>query len=254
MSDGYSTEEMEEADKQHFGEDVKLITLRKDMEGKKRKRSTALITILSSSCSILHSILKNARRVRTILPLKVVVATLIITALMTFFYYWMLPKLPSSPLGDGTRLSSSVAALRHAKHWCLYHNVHGGQDGNFCRCPNPLEPLPPRDTHSKYLQFHENNVKLASAVERKKDIVFLGDSITQHWLDRKDNKIVFDKFFTQGVGKLDGLALGVSGDTVSSYLLFFNFFNKGDSSWSFSSILYILTLYNIFLSITCPHV
>jgi hypothetical protein len=73
-------------------------------------------------------------------------------------------------------------------------------------------------------------------------------------LDRKDNKIVFDKFFTQGVGKLDGLALGVSGDTVSSYLLFFNFFNKGDSSWSFSSILYILTLYNIFLSITCPHV
>jgi hypothetical protein len=222
MSDGSSTEKMEEVDKQHFGEDVKLITLRKDMEGKKRRRSTALISMLSSSCSIMYSTLKNSRRVRTILPLKVVVAVaLMITALMAF---------RTSPLGDGAHLSSSAAALRYAKHWCLYSDVDGGQDGNFCRCPNPLEPLPPRDTHSKYLQFHYNNVKLARAVERKKDIVFLGDSITQHWLDRKDNKIVFDNYFTQGEGKLDGLALGVSGDTVSSYLLFLLFFNKEDSS------------------------
>jgi hypothetical protein len=58
-------------------------------------------------------------------------------------------------------------------------------------------------------------VNLARAVEQKKDIVFLGDSITQHWIDRKENKIVFDKYFTKGEGKLDGLALGVSGDTVS---------------------------------------
>ncbi len=66
MSDGSSTEKMEEVDKQHFGEDVKLITLRKDMEGKKRRRSTALISMLSSSCSIMYSTLKNSRRVRTI--------------------------------------------------------------------------------------------------------------------------------------------------------------------------------------------
>ncbi len=212
-----TTEVMDGEDNQQLGEAVKLMSLRSDMERQNRTRSASMITILSSSFSILHSMLKNGHRARTTLPFKVLVAVmLVVIAIVTFFHYSIFPILRSNALGDSTRASSSANALRHVKYWCLYNDVEDSQSDNFCRCPNPLEPLPPRYTHSnKYVQLHQSNVNLARAVEQKKDIVFLGDSITQHWIDRKENKIVFDKYFTKGEGKLDGLALGVSGDTVS---------------------------------------
>ena len=110
--------------------------------------------------------------------------------------------------------------LKQTYHWCL----EGGQD-NYCNCPNPLHPLPPRhDSSTKnYFQVHQENVQVATNQKATiKDIVFFGDSITERWLGKKrgheGNKAVFDRFFNKTMkGEFDGLALGISGDEVSTF-------------------------------------
>jgi hypothetical protein len=200
---------MEEEETHHLCEAVGLIELSNEMEKQKRKRSASM-TSISSLTRIFYSMLNftRGRNIPLLLPVALLLMLAIILASLD-----LLPIPRSSRGGVPYDSSSSNVALRHVKRWCLPNG--GGQDDNYCNCPNPLEPLPPRDSHPKYFNQHQINVKMATTVEQKKDIVFLGDSITQHWLDRKDNKAVFNKFFSKEEGELDGLALGVSGDTVS---------------------------------------
>lgn len=68
---------------------------------------------------------------------------------------------------------------------------------------------------------------VTSETNRKLDVVFYGDSITEGWRgtqfghprDRVEGaEKVFESFFSKGSGgDFDGLALGISGDTVSTY-------------------------------------
>jgi lysophospholipase L1-like esterase len=72
------------------------------------------------------------------------------------------------------------------------------------------------------------NMALARTAEHP-DVVFLGDSITEHWVgtelgepdpDEEGNAKVFRELFMGG-GKVRGLALGIAGDRVrdAQYLL-----------------------------------
>lgn len=197
---------MEEEETHHLGEAVELIELSNGMEKQKRIRRASMMAI--SSITTIYSVLNSTRgnNIRLLLLVALVLATILASL-------DLLPIHQSSRGGTQYDSSSSNVALSHVKRWCLHND--GGQDDNHCHCPNPLEPLPPRVSHPKYLKQHQINAKMAATVEQKKDIVFLGDSITQHWLDRKGNKAVFNKYFTKEEAELDGLALGVSGDTVS---------------------------------------
>lgn len=98
-----------------------------------------------------------------------------------------------------------------------------------CTCPDPTVPLfnsDPRweQQHNRMLQA----AKLASKQQQQQqplDLVFLGDSIVEQWNGTQSmgtNVIPgmrepFEKRFTiKGGGDLEALALGCSGDTVSS--------------------------------------
>lgn len=96
-----------------------------------------------------------------------------------------------------------------------------------CHCLNPVVPVQP-DYLEKWTKAFNLNIDLVNkAIERPSqlDVVFLGDSITEHWNGRdmgelrdKDHNVsvVFDELFNKDNGaSLEGLALGVAGDRVS---------------------------------------
>ena len=98
------------------------------------------------------------------------------------------------------------------------------QDGQpKCKCQDPLQPVG-RD-HLKYWhRAHEINIEAAAVNEGEIDVLFLGDSITEGWKGTsygrssartQDVPKVFHKYFSKDSGKYEGLALGISGDTVS---------------------------------------
>jgi hypothetical protein len=115
-------------------------------------------------------------------------------------------------------------------HWCL-----GG--GNECACNDPTEAQA-NDALPGWTKAHKMNKELADSVaSRKLDVVFLGDDTTEEWNGRwmgespsenstslmytvitedlfRINRLWKRTFTTTGGGKLDGLALGIYGDTV----------------------------------------
>ena len=98
-----------------------------------------------------------------------------------------------------------------------------------CPCKDPLIP-----TVGKYKDWgFVNNINLklvADAADKKLDVVFYGDSITEGWRgtqfghdrDRVQGADkVFASFFSkEHGGDFDGLALGIAGDTVSTTTAF----------------------------------
>jgi hypothetical protein len=91
-----------------------------------------------------------------------------------------------------------------------------------CPCSDPLVA---QDGGSLlWTETHSLNQQLALA-DRDVDVVFLGDSITERWRETEYGKpspsalgsaTVFDSLFSkENGGKYAGLALGISGDTVS---------------------------------------
>jgi hypothetical protein len=74
--------------------------------------------------------------------------------------------------------------------------------------------------------FQQNKASANDATENPYDVVFFGDSITEHWNGRdlgapngnlKGAHEVFNEYFSKdNGGKIAGLALGIGGDRVSS--------------------------------------
>ena len=133
--------------------------------------------------------------------------------------------------------------LGNVDHWCL-------DGGDECSCNDPLEPINgARSTLSDYghqedlwtLAFRMNQKLIENATmtsmdttfqdggQKKLDVVFLGDSITEEWNGRWYGKFsernegirkVFDDLFRRENGSsVEGLALGIAGDTVRARLL-----------------------------------
>jgi hypothetical protein len=109
-------------------------------------------------------------------------------------------------------------------HWCLKG------DNDSCRCEDPLQPQA-RGEFRSWAKAHQANVGLVQgALESAKsiDIAFLGESVVEEmdgrWFgDSKNEQLKklaksFDQNFSKEKGgQLDGLALGIAGDTVSHY-------------------------------------
>mmetsp|Transcript_2137 Transcript_2137/g.2458 ORF Transcript_2137/g.2458 Transcript_2137/m.2458 type:complete len:502 (-) Transcript_2137:72-1577(-) len=120
--------------------------------------------------------------------------------------------------------------LLNIKHKCLPQ-----VPDKKCHCPNPFTPSTRADTRPNWMFAHNVNTQLAlesaSRGAHHLDIVFFGDSITEHWRGTKYGHDVtsssglqgavrvFDKLFnTENGGKLEGLPLGLSGDTTHNLL------------------------------------
>jgi hypothetical protein len=107
-------------------------------------------------------------------------------------------------------------------HWCL----RGGNDD--CTCDDPTEELS-RPEISGWTKVFERNKQVAAEAPRDIDVVFLGDEFTQAWTGMKMTKPILGgnmiaTFFNQTFqkdkgGDVNGIALGIYGDTVSGIRL-----------------------------------
>lgn len=105
-----------------------------------------------------------------------------------------------------------------------------GPEQPDCKCQSPFIPSKLDWRESNFLELwdttHQRNKASANFVpESPYDVVFFGDSITEHW-DGTDLAINFakwapihdvfqDNFSKEHGGKVEGLALGIGGDRVS---------------------------------------
>ena len=125
-------------------------------------------------------------------------------------------------LNDYTEITSKYdLQIGKVDHWCLKG------DDTSCRCEDPLQPQP-RGEFRQWTKAHDANVKdIQHVVEvgTEIDIAFLGESVVEEmdgrWFGEKTggslSKLddLFAKNFKKASGaKLEGLALGVAGDTV----------------------------------------
>ena len=102
-------------------------------------------------------------------------------------------------------------------HWCL----KGGNDD--CVCDDPTEELSRQDVPG-WMQAFNRNKQLAEKAPKDIDVVFLGDEFTQAWTGMKMNQPIVggnlvSTYFNQTFqkdrgGTLNGIAMGIYGDTV----------------------------------------
>lgn len=102
-----------------------------------------------------------------------------------------------------------------------YLHYQGGD--NNCRCDDPTEPLS-REEVRGWTKAHSLNKKAAASYSDW-DVVLLGDEFVQEYQGKAVNKPVpslktvnkyWNSTFTfYGGGDVEGLALGISGDSVS---------------------------------------
>ena len=125
-------------------------------------------------------------------------------------------KLPSVPLYiPRTHFWRFVVSSRYVK---------GGDDD--CRCDDPTMAMS-NEQMKGWLKAHKYNKLLldsSSNPRRNVDVVLVGDQVMEEWNARwygtpndeyKEVKTYFDKTFTRaGGGDIDGIALGVAGDSV----------------------------------------
>jgi hypothetical protein len=99
-------------------------------------------------------------------------------------------------------------------HWCLY----GGDSS--CRCEDPLVPTERGEFQTWTKAHHSNTLLLKSDV----DVAFLGESLVEEmngrWMGRtegaqlKTMRNMFQKKFSRESSGVEGVALGIAGDTV----------------------------------------
>ena len=111
--------------------------------------------------------------------------------------------------------SSFDLKLGQIDHWCL-----AGGD-NSCRCEDPLVPTD-RGEFKPWTRAHaDNKLMLKQGV----DVAFLGESLVEEmngrWMGRTNNgpqletmRTMFKNKFTRDVSGVEGIALGIAGDTV----------------------------------------
>lgn len=99
-------------------------------------------------------------------------------------------------------------------------------DDDACLCEDFTDPVP-RMERKGWREAHEANQVLAAAANKEYDVVFLGDDTVEMWNGRALNvpanvnpngraiNQYFNKTFTKaGGGQIEGLALGIYGDSV----------------------------------------
>lgn len=108
-------------------------------------------------------------------------------------------------------------------HWCL------NGDDSSCSCDDPLTPRSGigKEWHEAH-QLNIENINGFVSDTSTNDIVFLGDDITEEWSGKSmgvsqenlgKTLHVFQRLFTRdGGGPIDGLALGIAGDTGTKLL------------------------------------
>eukprot|EP00977_Amphora_coffeiformis_P004484 scaffold965_cov158-Amphora_coffeaeformis.AAC.8 len=116
--------------------------------------------------------------------------------------------------------------LANIDHWCLRG------DSDSCRCDDPLQPISRAEFNSWTVAFKTNR-KIVKALEEDPssdvDIAFVGESIVEEmdgrWMgmERGGNlatlKQIFDSHFNKKKGgQLNGVALGIAGDTSPNVL------------------------------------
>lgn len=159
-------------------------------------------------------------------PKTVIAVSIIVACVMTkivFFRHrgkilYILPHLVNR-FGD----VQSYYDLKVARidHWCL----QGGDDG--CRCQDPTVPESKED-NKRWYALYEKNKRLASNPPSNLDVVFLGDQFVQAWTGEfykgpvyggEEIQHAFNRTFHRAEGGLvDGIALGIDGDTTSNLL------------------------------------
>jgi hypothetical protein len=129
-------------------------------------------------------------------------------------------------LNDYTEITSKYdLSIGKVDHWCLQG------DNDSCRCEDPLQPSP-RAEFKQWAKAHDANVQDVRRVIEQQDgdidIAFLGESVVEEmdgrWFGDKSGgqlsklEDLFNKNFRKASGaKLEGIALGVAGDTVSFF-------------------------------------
>jgi len=121
-------------------------------------------------------------------------------------------------------------------HLMLHRKQNNNKNLTKCPCPDPVQPA----SRAVYAWAEHHKRLVADAknepLQRELDVVFLGDSITEHWRGTKslgvkqlpaDYRQVFTKYFHGtataerdggGTAQLEGLALGSAGDTTTELL------------------------------------
>jgi hypothetical protein len=137
--------------------------------------------------------------------------------------------------------------------------LRGGNDA--CQCDDPTEELS-REEVPGWVSTFELNKQTAREAPRNLDVVFLGDEFVQAWtgknlkspfLGGKQIETCFNQTFQkQRGGSLDGIALGISGDSVrcrECFTLYASilFFSKLDVLW----VLFFVSGH-LFLDSQCP--
>jgi lysophospholipase L1-like esterase len=115
--------------------------------------------------------------------------------------------------------------IGNVDHWCLRG------DSESCTCEDPLQPIS-RAEHASWKVAFKNNRKIIKALEAEGtsiDVAFIGESVVEEmdgrWMGRQRGghlqqlKELFDSHFSKAKGgKLNGVALGIAGDTAPNVL------------------------------------
>jgi hypothetical protein len=124
---------------------------------------------------------------------------------------------------DWTNIQSQYDLdLGKIDHWCLKG------DNDSCRCEDPLEPTS-RGEFKMWVQAHrENKLAVQAYVEQDAivDVAFVGESLVEEmdgrWMGRtpgedlKAIRKIFKQHFQTDKTGMEGVALGIAGDTVCS--------------------------------------
>ena len=122
---------------------------------------------------------------------------------------------------DYTNIQSEYdLSLGKIDHWCLKG------DNDSCRCEDPLEP----NSRIEYKTWNEAQKSNKNRVEAFRDselldVAFIGESLVEEmdgqWMGRQEGEElqsigkVFKKQFKREKSGMEGVALGIAGDTVS---------------------------------------
>ena len=119
-------------------------------------------------------------------------------------------------------------AVGQIDHWCL------SGDDDHCTCNDPLVPLS-RGDHKSWVQAFKANRKIVKTFQgdptrmAKLDVAFVGESVIEEmdgrWMglqrgsNLKNLETIFNSHFSRkGGGRVDGVALGIAGDTAPNVL------------------------------------
>jgi len=123
---------------------------------------------------------------------------------------------------DLTNINSQYdLSMGKIDHWCIKG------DNDSCRCADPLQPQS-RLEFKSWGKAAKQNIKTVKALEGKTvDVAFLGESLVEEmdgrWMGREPQNLakiakIFRKHFTKELGDIEGVALGIAGDTSSNVL------------------------------------